>query len=123
MPDVRCAFYLRWPAREPGQFQYLNLDIESKGGYGRLPTPHPPAVGDLVNLLGRAFRTSASDPERVNGTFRVVERAWMYPGYGSSDWPRGEARAKRGPLLDVFVEYAEGAFANQVDDDEEADRG
>ena len=115
--DVRCAFSLRWPASEPGQFQYLSINVDSRDGHGRIPTPHPPAVGDLVNLHGDAFRSSTSDPEPVHGTFRVVERVWLYPEYGSNDWPLGQAQAKQGPLLDVFVEYAEGAFANQAEDD------
>ena len=123
MADVRCAFYLRWPGRPTGH-QYLGLGIESRSGFGRLPLAHPPAVGDLVNLNGQAFRTEDGPAERVHGTFRVVERSWMYPGYGSSDWPRGEIQAKQGPMLDVFVEHAEGAFADQVEaDDAVTDRG
>jgi hypothetical protein len=116
--DIRCVFHLRWPARSTGH-HYLNLDIDSPSGYGPLPLSCPPAVGDLVNLNGRAYRTNSGEPERVHGTFRVVERAWSYPEYGSNSWPRGEPRAKVGPRLDVFVEHAEGAFADQVEGDEE----
>lgn len=103
IPYVRCAFYIRSPASKPGKYQYLNVDIESWGGYG-LPTPHPPAVGDLVNLNGK--------------TFRVIERAWSHPQYGSADWPRGEPQARQGPQLDVVVEHAVGVFADDVEDDE-----
>lgn len=112
--DVRCAFYARSRVSDtPGAFRFDSIGIETPEGFGRLPTQHPPAVGDLISLSGQRVN-AVGEVEQVDGMFRVVERQWLHPEYGSRDWPRG-GPAHRGPLLDVIVEAAEGAFAEEVD--------
>lgn len=107
----RCQFYERTAVE--GGFRYDMISINGPMGAGRLVTPHPPAVGDLISLW--------DVHERRGGTFRVIERAWMYSSYGSTDWPYGTPASKEGPLLDIVVEAAEGPFVDEVPsgDDEE----
>lgn len=39
---------------------------------------------------------------------------WLHVGYGSDPWPRGTLTSKKGPLLDIIVEAAEGLFVDEV---------
>ncbi|MFI7467505.1 hypothetical protein [Nonomuraea sp. NPDC049646] len=93
--DVSCRFYLRQSAS--GGYTYTGLG-DGLDGSGALPTTHPPAVGDLVALGG--------------GVYRVVDRLWVYPVYGSQYWP---AAGLVGPLgVTVLVEAADGLFVQEV---------
>jgi hypothetical protein len=111
----RCGFHER-VAVEDG-YRYDRINIDGPGGFDRLVTPYPPAVGDLITLWDAH--------ERRGGMFRVVERAWHHSSYGSTDWPYGSPASKEGPLLDIIVEAAEGPFADEVPtaEDEEAQDG
>lgn len=108
----RCQFYERI-AVEGGGYRYESISINGPGGYGRFVTLHPPATGDLISLWDAV--------EKRGGVFRVVERAWHHPSFGSADWPYGERTSKEGPLLDIIVEPADGPFVDEVarEDDEE----
>lgn len=106
----RCGFYERTPVEGGWRYELINIAVRSEAG--RLPTNHPPAVGDLVHLWDARWKRG--------GSYRVVERAWSYPAYGSTDWPSGTPTAKEGPLLDVIVEAAEGGpFRDEVSSEEE----
>lgn len=100
----RCAFYLRTQVTDDPTYRYERIEISSPRGDGLLPTPNPPAVGDLI-LLSDSFR-------RTGGMFRVIERAWLHAQFGSADWPYTSAHAQNGPTLEVIVEPTEGPFVN-----------
>lgn len=100
----RCQFYERVPT--VGGFHYDMISINGPGGYGRFVTPYPPAKGDLI-ILWDAHREHG-------GVFRVIERAWHHSSYGSTDWPYAERTSKQGPMLDIFVERADGPFVDEV---------
>ncbi len=101
-PGVRIAFHIH--TATPKGYTYESVHLHP---HGRLETPYPPNVGDLVHLPG--YPTS----------HQVVSRAWSYPQHGSADWPYG-ARPSEGPLLDLIVEPAIGPFnddATETEDD------
>lgn len=100
-PGARVAFHIRQAT--PKGYTYESVHIRPDG---RLDTPYPPAVGDLVHLPG--YRTS----------HKVISRAWSYPQYGSAAWPYG-ARPTDGPLLDLIVEPAIGPFTDDVTESED----
>jgi len=105
---ARCEFYQRTAV--PGGYTYKSIQLRAAPGLtGHLTLPHPPAVGDLVSLPG------------IAATFRVVERAWGYNAYGSSNWPPGEPEPLVGPLLTVIVERDAGPFRDEVSIELDAD--
>lgn len=103
-----CNFHVRTPAEgDPGKFWFETVAHRYTPSFGGgLDTPHVPSVGDLVHLYG--------ETEATQGMFRVLDRAWMYVGFGSADWPHGQARPRSGPIVDIVVEPARGMFADQV---------
>ncbi|MEV4749045.1 hypothetical protein AB0K21_21925 [Streptosporangium sp. NPDC049248] len=94
---AQCVFYLREPGVRGG-FRYTHLDQLVEPG-DDLPTAMPPQIGDLVNLAGV-------------GLFRVVDRQWSYPAYGSAYWPYGQDPKGR-VRLDLMVERAKGMFVDE----------
>jgi hypothetical protein len=100
-----CRFYIRTPAGE-GLFHYQPLTITAPDGQSRLPTPHPPAVGDLITLFDQITQQG--------GGFRVVDRCWHHASYLSMNWPVMAALPVHGPSLDVIVEPADGLFADEA---------
>ncbi|GIL29163.1 hypothetical protein [Actinocatenispora comari] len=81
--------------------------MDSREGDGALPTPYPPAVGDLIWLTDRFTGSGA--------VYRVLERQWMHAGYGSMSWRAGTAAPAEGPMLEIVVEAAGGLFLDEVD--------
>jgi hypothetical protein len=113
MIDSELLVYVRWVVRTPVgdnpldvDYHYRQISLPTPGVDG-WRTPWPPAVGDLVSL-----------PDA--GMYRVVDRGWMFAGYGSMNWPAatgpGPARPVVGPILTVLVEAAEGMFVREVED-------
>ncbi|WAZ20194.1 hypothetical protein STRCI_001293 [Streptomyces cinnabarinus] len=112
MRPVVCSFHIRTPA-EVGQFRYDHVNIGSPHGDGKLHTPYPPQVGDLIHLW---------DPfEKKGGTFEVLARQWLHSSYGSTNWPVLAQQPTVGPLLDLIVQPAEGVFRNEAPHTEEDD--
>jgi hypothetical protein len=68
---------------------------------------HIPQVGDLVYLDAGVEAGSA-----LSGTFKVVQRSWLYSAYGSTNWPQGEPVPRCPGNVDILVERAEGPFTN-----------
>lgn len=97
---VRCYFYERTPA--PGGHTYKILHPHTPQP-GLLVLPQPPAVGDRVTLPG--------DPQ----PYRVVDRVWNYPAWGSGAWPLVDLEPQDGPLVDLIVECANGPFIDEVE--------
>lgn len=96
----RCSFVLRTPV-EHG-YTYTTISLVPSG---RLHTHHPPAVGDLISL---------HDGTLGDGMYRVIERCWLYPVFGSSAWPCGKNEPTYGPLLDIIVETADGPLRDEA---------
>jgi hypothetical protein len=94
---VRCSFYLRTAVT--GGYRYDHLLVPGSSGDNALRTTMPPAVDDLIWL----------DP----GQCRVIARSWMYPAYGSTNYPYG-GPIKEGPTLDLIVESAVGPFTDEA---------
>jgi hypothetical protein len=109
VPPPRCQFYERVPVE--GGYRYEMFSINGPAGAGRLVTPYPPAIGDLITLW--------DVHERRGGSFRVADRAWHHSSYGSTNWPYGSPVSKEGPMLDIIVEAAEGPFVGEVPDEDE----
>ena len=111
---VVCSFYIRTPAEE-GQFHYDHVNISSPHHDGKLHTPHPPQVGDLIHLWDFV--------KKQGGTYEVLSRQWLHSSYGSMNWPVLEQQPTVGPLLELIVEAAEGVFRDQapLPEDEEAE--
>ncbi|MET7477984.1 hypothetical protein ABZT17_26960 [Streptomyces sp. NPDC005648] len=114
MKPVVCSFYIRTPA-ESGQFYYDRVNVGSYHGDGKLHTPQPPQVGDLLHLWDTV--------KRDGGTYVVLARQWLYSSYGSTNWPVLEQQPTVGPLLEVIVEPAEGVFRDQALRPDEEDGG
>jgi hypothetical protein len=108
--DVRCNFYRRTPVTD-GRYRYDFIQHGDHAGDGFLRTPHPPLVGDLINLYDPQAKTA--------GTYRVIERSWTHSAWGSPNGPYGEPRPHVGPILDVVVETAEGVFRDEAPLEEE----
>lgn len=64
-------------------------------------TEYPPLMGDVVVLLPQ------NKPE---GRYRVVDRQWSVPCYGSAAY-RDEGRSC--PTLDLLVEEVKGMYADE----------
>lgn len=97
---VRCFFHLRRTTATG--YRYEGLPIKGSGST-YLSTAHPPAIGDYINL--------------DTGTYRVVDRSWTHPEYGSMSWPYGKQEPTAGPMLTLIVEEAAGPFLNEVEGD------
>lgn len=105
---VRCNFYLRTSSKDGG-FHYDQISVKGPGGTsGGLLTFHPPGVGDRMPLTDEFQRVPG-------GIFRVLDRAWLYPAYGSVAWPLGSPNAESPLHLDLIVEACEGPFQNESD--------
>jgi hypothetical protein len=103
---VSCHFHVRTCAQD-GQHHYRHLIPECP--YEGWVTDHPPAVDDLISLTGR-IAGGAGDVH----CYRVIDRMWMYPEYGSMSWPLGEPAPRHGPDLTVILERAQGPFADEA---------
>jgi hypothetical protein len=106
--DARCRFYVRTVLSEgpPPTARYDAINVRGWHDDGCVHTQHPPTVGDLVYLI--------DDITKTDGTYRVLERAWSHPNYGSAYWLPGTPTPKRGPSVDYIVERAEGLFRHEV---------
>lgn len=98
---ARCTFYLREPGQSGG-FQYTNLNHQFAPGEGLL-TAIPPQIGDLVGV--------------GVGLFRVMDRQWTYPAYGSANWPSGQGPTGKADLV-LMVERAQGMFVDEEPEEE-----
>lgn len=98
-PMPRCTFYTRTPVGDGSACRYKTIRVSGWSGEGDVCTPHPPAVGDFVSLSG--------------STYRVVERAWVFPVYGSAAWPSGPTPLE-GSWLQIMLETAEGLFRDEA---------
>jgi hypothetical protein len=94
-------------AAQDGQYHFQHLIPECP--YEGWATEHPPMPGDLISLAGR-IAGGAGDVHY----YRVIDRMWMHPEYGSLSWPLGEQVPSHGPDLTVFLELAEGPFADEA---------
>ena len=114
MKPVVCSFYIRTPT-DNGQFHYEPINVGSPHGDGKLHTPYPPHVGDLIHPW---------DPfKKAGGTFEVLARQWLHSSYGSTNWPPLEPQPIVGPLLELIVETAEGVFRDQTPQPNDEDEG
>jgi hypothetical protein len=107
-PLPRTSFHERIPVE--GGYRYRKISINNRQGDTCLHTPHPPAVGDLIQLWDAT--------ERRGGMYQVVARQWLHSSYGSMDWPTGQSDSSVGPLLDIVVEAAEGVFRDEAPSEE-----
>lgn len=110
----QCSFYVRKQVTDgPPAYRYDHVYLRGGkfGQGGRLDTPHPPAVGDLI------FLHDEGGPH--TGNHRVVERAWGHASYGSKIWPHGTPRPTAGPLLDIIVVPDAGPFRNEAAEPDE----
>lgn len=101
---VRCSFYVR--SAVASGYRYDPVHLTSVNHDGMLPTCHPPLPGDLISLYDSLTH--------AGGTYRVIERAWLHAGYGSTNWPVLEPLPIEGPMLDIIVEAADGPFRDQA---------
>jgi hypothetical protein len=108
---IHCAFFVRTPAGD-AQYRYRGVMVPGFGGAGRLDTCWPPAVGDLISL--RDFRQERQDVP-FGHVYRVIERHWVHPQYGTRDWPSDQPAPDEGPMLDIIVEITNGPFRNEID--------
>lgn len=105
----RCSFAVRYPAGN-GKWRYQRVSVDSGPLAGYAPMTSPPIPGDLITLHGRP----GSRPEE-GPVFRVVERMFTYPSYGSGSWPYGKTKPEEGPLIDFIVEPAQGLYRDETD--------
>ena len=103
-PRVRCTVSVRVPTGQ-GTFRFERMapHASQRGEVWELMVP--PQIGDLVFVSGN--------------TWRVVDRMWRWPEYGSVSWPHGHQDPVRGPALDLIVEAADGLYVHEA---VEADR-
>jgi hypothetical protein len=115
MTPVVCSFYIR-PVADSGHYSYEPVSIGSPHHDGKMHTPYPPQVGDLVHLWDTI--------EQRGGMHEVLTRQRLHSSYGSANWPLLEKQPTVGPLLELIVEPAEGLFRDQAPrpDDEEENR-
>lgn len=101
--SVRCSFYERVSVAGGG-WHYDRIALRGPNGGDYLVTPWPPVVGDCLFL---------SDDQR-SGLFQVIERQWMHPSWGSTNWPYDKPEPLVGPMLDCIVEPHDGLFVDEV---------
>jgi len=104
----RVQFAVRRPAGS-GRWWYERIIIACPDGGIALPMAYPPAPGDTIML----WSTGGKIPG--GSLFTVVSRMWAHSGYGSADWPYGQADPASGPVLDIIVEPGGGAYADETD--------
>lgn len=108
MTEVCCTVYERY--EKDGGFGYDQISVDGPSSRSHyLYTTQPPVVGDLITLTYKVQGYPAL------GTYRVVERSWLYAAYGSSSWPRDQVRPVEPTMLQLIVEEAVGPFADEVD--------
>lgn len=104
----QCSFIARYPAGG-GKWRYQRISPAVPAGAG-IPMALPPSPGDIIILY------DSRDPQPEGGPFwRVIERMFTYPVYGSWAWPYGEAEPRTGPTVEMTVEPAGGLFRDETD--------
>lgn len=103
---AEVSWYVRRPAPEGGWY-YDHIDVRSPGGSAQ-PVRFVPAVGDVVTVGGEDPGTG-----KTSGTFRVIDRTWLYPSWGSMNWPHGQTEPTRGPMVQILMEEARGLFVDE----------
>lgn len=106
-PKVQYA--VRYPV-VGGGYIFDHAYLPGPGGSIGNYVEYPPAVGDLVALYENYDRR----PLDGGPVFRVVERAWTYPAYGSQGWPLGQQSPVEGPLLEIMTEPSDGMYRGEV---------
>ena len=105
----KCKFAIRYPAGG-GKWRFVTATVEAPTGYAPfVPIEHPPVVGDLVVL-----HDSREGPLDGGPVFRVIDRMWVYPAYGSPSWPYRSFGPTGGPLLEIVAEPARGLYADET---------
>lgn len=104
--DPYTSFMERYTGAD-GNYGYLELLVDATFLGYRMS--HPPLVGDLVVL--RDLRDGNTK------SYRVVDRRWTYPQYGSHHWPTSDTDPSFGPRLEVVVEAAGELYSNAVETD------
>lgn len=110
---VAVDFLLKEPSdKHPGKFKYTRLlpHVYEHDGSWRTSVGTP-AVGDLVWV---------HDDEHGQGPYRVIDREWSQPAYGSQVWPLTDPQP-RYIALRCVVERAEGLIQDEApyEEDEE----
>lgn len=113
MPSPRCLFAIRYPAGG-GTWWYRRVLIADPAGQGYLVTAWPPSPGDLITLWDQDLERRGLPQPDGGPCFRVVERCWGHPGWGSATWPYGAAAPSDGPLADIIVEPAAGPYRDEA---------
>lgn len=109
MNVARLSFVIRTPAGD-GKFNYLTEYTHTWGSDGSgYPSVFVPRIGDLVHL---------PPPSAKMG--RVYDVVWLWPGYGSQNWPHTPL-PQVGPIVQVFVDQAGGPYVDEADEDEEGE--
>lgn len=103
-------FYRRTGDEETG-YVYDAITTKQPAG-AQMRTHWLPLVGDLIGLWG---------VEGGHSMYRVLERAWHHPQWGSANWPYGKDKPVAGPMVHVIVEVAEGPFRNERPDPEDVE--
>lgn len=76
----------------------------------------PPMLGDLIHVTKTSYLDEDAPEDAAplppeSGTYRVVERCFGPPSYGSPAWPYG--KPPPACWVDVIVERADGPFRNE----------
>lgn len=109
MSAPHCHFYVRTVDLKSSRHRFKPLVPAGLGPSAVALLEPPPTIGDLIYLRDTGTDTS--------GAYRVVDRAWSYPAYGSRAWPPGQERPTGGAWLDVILEPALGVFTTELADD------
>ena len=104
---VEISWYVRRPAPEGGWY-YDNLEVASPLHCSSTPTRHAPTVGDIVTIGGHDPGTGLK-----SGTFRVLQRTWLYATYRCPNWPIMQYEPNRGPMMQILLEEATGLFIDE----------
>jgi len=76
-------------------------DVHVNTWYGEdLRTHHVPAVGDVIGPSGGFHQ------------YKILERYWNYPAYGSAAYPHGDPNPPT-PRVHFIVERAAGPYTNE----------
>jgi hypothetical protein len=88
--------------------------IASPGGSAFVPFEYPPAVGDLISLWDSDLHNRGLPQPEGGPVFRVIDRQWGHVSWGSAMWPYGKNEPIEGPLVDIIVEPAKGAYRDET---------